>query len=116
MTNELFSLLLRDAAFLLTPLFVTELTTSPGPTTKTETVVRSHPNSISILALSDLYDMFSIECVQDNDKRGTGHRKGNHITRKLMFYAAHILSTPSVVLRALVQEMIDRAEMIEKKF
>jgi hypothetical protein len=109
MTNELFSLLLRDAGLLLTPLFVTELTASPGPTTNSETMLRSHPHSISILALSDLYDMFSV----DDDKKGTGHRKGSHITHKLIFYAAQILSTPSTVLRTLVQEMIDKAEMIE---
>lgn len=102
MTNELFSLLLQDAALLLTPLFVTELTTSPGSAT-----VRSHPNSMAIFALSDLHDMFLIG-GQDEDKK-----RGNHITHKLMFYAAHILSTPSVILRTLVQEMIDKAEMIE---
>lgn len=110
MTNELYSLLLRDAALLLTPLFVTELTTSSGPTVGSKTMVRSHPHSVSILALSDLYDMFS---SQDDDKMGTGHRKGNHITHKLIFYAAHILSTPSAVLRTLVQEMIERAETIK---
>ena len=107
MTKELFLLLLRDAGLLLTPLFVTELTTPPGPTTKSETMFRSHPHIISILALSDLYDMFSVD-------GGSGH-KGNHITRKLIFYAAHILSTPSDVLRTLVQEMIDKAEMIESE-
>jgi hypothetical protein len=111
MTKELFSLLLRDAGLLLTPLFVTEITTSPGPMTNSETMVRSHPHSISILALSDLHDMFSV----DSDIKGTGHHKGNHITHKLIFYAAHILSTPSVVLRTLVQEMIDKAEMIESE-
>ena len=116
MTNKVFSLLLRDAALLLTPRFVTELTTSPGTMTKSETMVRSHPHSISILALSDLYDMFSGECGQDDDKKQhTGHhRKESHITHKLIFYAAHILSTPSDVLRALVQEIIDKAEMTEK--
>jgi hypothetical protein len=113
MTNELFSLLLRDAALLLTPLFVTELTTTPGSTPGSDTMVRSHPHRISILALSDLYDMFSTECGQDER---TGPRRGNHITQKLIFYAARILSTPSVVLRTLVQEMIDKAEMIEKEF
>ena len=114
MTNELFSLLLRDAALLLTPLFVTELTTTPGPKTKfdSETMVRSHPHSISILALSDLHDTFLIERGQDHDD----NRRGNHITHKLVFYAAQILSTPSVVLRTLVHEMIDKAEMIEKEF
>ena len=105
MTKELFSLLLRDAGLLLTPLLVTELTTTPGPTTYSETMVYSHPHIISILALSDLYDMFSV----DDDEKG---HKGNHITHKLIFYAAHILSTPSDVLRTLVQEMIDKAEMI----
>ena len=112
MTNELFSLLLRDAALLLTPLFVTELTTSPGSTAGSKSMVPSHPHSISILALSDLHDMFSIECRQDDDRK----RRGNHITHKLIFYAAHILSTPSEVLRTLVQEMIDKAEMIEQEF
>jgi hypothetical protein len=105
MTNELFSLLLRDAGLLLTPLFVTELTTYPGPMTNSEATVRSHPHSISILALSDLYDMFSV----DDDKKGTGHRKGNHITHKLLFYAAHILSTPSTFLLTLVKEIIEKA-------
>ena len=113
MNNELFSLLLRDAALLLTPRLVIELTTTPGPTTKSETMVRSHPHNISILALSDLYDLFSV--ASDGDKKGTGHRKGNHISHKLIFYAAHILSTPSVVLRTLVQEMIAKAEMIDEE-
>ena len=108
MTDELFSLLLRDAALLLTPRFVTELTTSPGPSIKSERMVCSHPHSITILALSDLYDMFLV----DDDKKGTGHRKGNHVTHKLIFYAAHILSTPSVVLHTLVKEM---TEMIDKE-
>ena len=116
MTNELFSLLLRDAALLLTPLFVTELTTASGSTARSETMVRSHPHSISIRALSDLYDMFSVECGQDNDKKRIGNHRGNHITHKLIFYAAHILSTPSDVLRTLVQEMIDKAKMMEKEF
>ena len=115
MTNELFSLLLRDAALLLTPLFVTELTTPPDSTAETETMVRSHPHNMSILALSDLYDMFSNEYGQDEDEKRTGHRKGNHITHKLTFYAAHVLSTSSVVLRTLAQEMTDKAEMIEKE-
>ena len=52
--------------------------------------------------------MFSV----DDDK---SRNKGNYITRKLIFYAAHIQSTPSDVLRTLVQEMIDKAEMIESE-
>ncbi|KAF8813470.1 hypothetical protein BYT27DRAFT_7084750 [Phlegmacium glaucopus] len=111
MTNGLFALLLRDAGLLLTPLFVTELTTSSS-TVWLEGMVRSHPNGRAVLALSDLHDMFSIECAQDENKERTGRRKGNHITQKLIFYAAHILSTPSAILRALVQEMMDEAEVI----
>ena len=110
MTNELFSLLLRDAAHLLTPIFVTELTTSPGSSARSGAVTRSHPHSMAILALSDLHDMFLIDC---GHKEPTGRLRGNHITHKLTFYAAHILSTPSVILRTLVQEMIHKAEMIE---
>ena len=98
MSNALFSLLLRDAAFLLTPIFVTELT---GSTANSETMA---PHSTSVLALSDLYDVFSI---------GNGDKAENHITRKIIFYATYILSTPSVVLRGLVQEMIDEAGFLD---
>lgn len=101
MSNTLFSLLLRDAAFLLTPISVTELT---GSTANSETMARSHPHSTSVLALSDLYDVFSNE---DGDKAE------NHITHKIIFYAAYILSTPSVVLRGLVQEMMDEAGYLD---
>jgi len=101
MSNALFSLLLRDAAFLLTPIFVTELA---GSTSNSETMARSHPHSTSVLALSDLFDVFSIE---DGDKAE------NHITHKINFYAAYIMSTPSVVLRGLVQEMMDEAGYLD---
>jgi len=74
-------------------------------------MVRSHPHGISILALSDLYDIFS-ECGQDGDNSRSGRRRENHITHKLIFYASRILSTPSAILRALVQEMMDEAETI----
>lgn len=112
MTNELFSLILRDAAFLLTPVYVTELTTSSSSTAKSETAVSSHSHGTSILALSDLHDVFSIEYGRDGIKERTGYRRRNHITQKLIFYAAHILSTPTIILRALVQEMMDKAQMI----
>lgn len=111
MTNELLSILLRDAATLLAPLFVTELAT-PSSAARSETVVCSHPHCMAVLALSDIHDMFSIECRQDGDTEPPGRRKGNHITHKLIFYAAHILSTPSVILRALAQEMMDKAALI----
>lgn len=109
MNNRLFSLLLRDAAVLLTPLSVTELTTSASCMERSGAMVRSHPHSMSILVLSDLHDVFSVERGQDDDKG----RRENYITQKLVFYAAHILSTPSVILRSLVQEMIDKAGTIE---
>jgi hypothetical protein len=113
MTNELFSLLLRDAVLLLTPPLVTEVTTSPSSTARSGAMVRSHPHNMAILALSDLHDLFLIECGQDDDKERSGRCRGNYITHKLIFYAAHILSTPSVILRTLVQEMTDKAEMME---
>ncbi|KAF8817476.1 hypothetical protein BYT27DRAFT_7199005 [Phlegmacium glaucopus] len=112
MTNGLFALLLRDAGSLLTPLLLTELTTLPSSTVWLETMVHSHPYGMAVLALSDLHDMFSIECAQDGDEERTGRRKGNHITHKLIFYAAHLLSTPSAIQRTLVQEMMDEAEII----
>lgn len=110
MTNELFSLLLQDAAILLAPPLVTELTASSSSTTGSEAMMpNSHSHSTSLLVLSDLYDLFSIG--QDDEKEWTGRHKGNHITQKLIFYAAQILSTPRDNLCALIQEMIDRAEV-----
>lgn len=99
MTSDLFSLLLRDAAYLLEPMRITQV--EPAPEAQ-EIVPGSHPHVGSILVLSDLSELFLA---------GSTRAKGNHITRKLLFYAAHIASTPSITLRGLVKEMSTRAEI-----
>lgn len=96
MTNKLITLLLRDAARLLRPLRVTQDMSSPA----SDTVSSAHPHIMPILVLSDLNDLFS-------DSRTPS--KPNHIAHKIRFYAAHILSTPSAILRSLADEMNIRA-------
>lgn len=103
MTSDLFSLLLRDAAHLLEPMRVTQVESSA----ETQDVVPgSHAHIGPILVLSDLNELFSA--------RSHGHQsptKKNHIAHKLVFYAAHVASTPSMILWALVEEMSTRADI-----
>lgn len=98
MTNEFFSLLLHDAAALLTPLRVTEVPS----TSKSGDVVglSSHAHKIPLLVLSDLHAFYS---------KGVAGSP-NHIARKLLFYAAHIATTPTLFLEALSKEILIRAK------
>lgn len=65
---------------------------------------------MAVLVLSDLNGLFSATSEQNASQDNSMQRKGNHITYKLLFYAAHILSTPSVILDAVADEMKARAE------
>ncbi|KAG7093986.1 hypothetical protein E1B28_007616 [Marasmius oreades] len=60
----------------------------------------SHPNRYLALVLSDLYHIY----------RGT-----KHIAHKLVFYAAHVLSTPPAVLHSLATDLEDRSKEHGKK-
>ncbi|KAF8159586.1 hypothetical protein B0H34DRAFT_410077 [Crassisporium funariophilum] len=114
MTSDLFSLLLRDSAHLLEPLRVTELThPSPNSTENENEVPASHPHIMPVLVLSDLIDLFSTgprTRGSVRDEESESRSKDNHVTHKLLFYAAQILSTPSVILQSLVGEMRDRSK------
>jgi len=103
MTSDLFSLLLRDAAHLLEPVRITQVEPSAEAQ---DTVPGSHPHIGPILVLSDLNELFSAGShgYQTPTKR-------NHIAHKLVFYAAHIASTPSIILRGLVEEISTRADI-----
>lgn len=101
MTNNLLSLLLRDAAFLLTPLRVTELSSAPG---RRQPDLSSHPLKTTLLALSDLHAFYS--------KGGKG-KNSNWIDRKLIFYAAHISSTPTTIMEDVAKETLTRAKHYE---
>jgi len=98
MTSDLFSLLLRDTANLLEPQRVTQVEFVPKVLEEEAVVPASHPHIKPILVLSDLKGLFSAT-------------RSNHINHKLVFYAAHIASTSSIILRALVEEMRARADV-----
>src|SRR6266545_6027776 len=98
MTNSVFSLLLRDAAILLTPLHVTELSLAPASD------LSLLPFKTTLLALADLHAFFS--------KGGTG-KNSNWIVHKLLFYAAHISLTPTVIMEGVAKETLVRAKHYE---
>lgn len=100
MNSELFAFLLRDTAYLIRPLPVTTL--SIDQLHSPDIDIASHPHLNSVLVLSDLTKLFT---ASQSDKKITS--KPNHITHKLLFYAAHILSTPSPILRRLVEELLE---------
>lgn len=105
MSSDLFSLLLRDAAHLLEPMRITQVESSAEAQ---DTVPGSHPHIGPILVLSDLNELF----LAGSGPQGCqAQKKGNHVTHKLVFYAAHIASTPSIILRGLVEEMSTRADI-----
>lgn len=110
MTSDLFSLLLRDSSRLVKPLLVTQVACVAADAMLSEkTISATHPHSMPILVLSDLFSIFANgqdDTSQDKPK-GPKH---NHVCHKLIFYAAHILSTPSVILNGLADEMTMRAK------
>ncbi len=89
MTNGLCSLLLQDAARLLSPVRIAEVHSN------------DLPDEMVLLVLSDLHAFFS--------KRLPGRNPG-HIAQKLLFYAAHILSTPKGFLETLAKVSMAKAE------
>lgn len=104
MTDNLFSLLLQDSARLLKPLLITHIEHAPtGTLHSAKAITISHPHGITLLVLSDLYNMFSNS--QGHASQNEPRWKDNHICHKLLFYAAHISATPSEVLDVLVYEV-----------
>lgn len=100
MNSKLFSLLLRDTMVLIRPLPIT--TILPHDTQSTGLDTASHPHLNLILVLSDLSRVFdSVSCK-------SSHTVSNHIIHKLMFYVAHVLSTPSLIFCALVEEILQK--------
>jgi hypothetical protein len=89
MTNGLCSLLLQDAARLLSPVRIAEVHSN------------DLPNEMVLLVLSDVRAFFST---------GLPGRNAGRIAQKLLFYAAHILSTPKGFLETLVKVLMAKAE------
>lgn len=118
MTSAFFSILLNDASRLLRPETVTVL--SPHPSSiNPSSPYESHPNATPLLALSDLSTFFSTPLpatVHSAKSINTKPRQTNtHVTHKVAFYAARIISTPSNVLSTLADELMLRAEVVKRE-
>ncbi|KAG6890083.1 hypothetical protein C0995_012032 [Termitomyces sp. Mi166 len=97
-SSELFAVLLKDAAHLICPLPVTAVPLGSGPEGYFD--VPSHPHLNVVLALSDLAKLL---------ERPINGTKKSHVTYKLLFYAAHVLSTPPAIFRVLAEELTERS-------
>jgi hypothetical protein len=106
--SKSFALLLHDAVMLIRPLPVTMI--GSVVTRPTEIDPTSHPHLNAILVLSDVSKLFQLA----PSHKATSNARTNHVTHKLMFYAAHILSTPSSVLLALAEELTQKALSYEE--
>ncbi|TFK74959.1 hypothetical protein BDN72DRAFT_892650 [Pluteus cervinus] len=93
-TTGLFSVLLTDVAKLLRPLPV--VVVHAQSTSDVDVGMHAHTNTL--LVLSDLIQLFN-----------SGEGQAKHISHKLMFYAGHIISTPSLVMRAVSEEAATKA-------
>lgn len=112
MTNDIFTLLLKDAGRLLKPLRVTQIEpTVHRVAPSDETISVSHPHRTPVLVLSDLYDLFSQPsgALPSRSKEG----RSNHVAHKLRFYAVHILSMPTLILESLTTELTMAAEKLK---
>lgn len=121
MPLPLFCILLRDAAVLLRPSTVVELTStapaeasSDSPFTPVDDL-SSHPSALALLVLSDLSALFSADLRSASPLGIDAKTKPNHVTHKLAFYAAYILGVPPVLLRALTVEISERSESIARE-
>jgi hypothetical protein len=74
----------------------------------------SHPNILAILALSDLLKVFGLVGPRKTASDKTESRQ-NHVTLKLSFYVAQILSTPPAILGRIADEILARSQLIEQE-
>jgi hypothetical protein len=70
----------------------------------TRSTLDSHPSLSSLLMLSDIFKLF-----ESRQRRSAE----NHVTMKISFYAAHVMSTPSSILRSVSDEIIARSKILE---
>jgi len=94
LSTSTFPVLMRDTSTLLRPVAVVPLIHNE--------VDESHPNRNPILyVLSDLHQLFQPRSQAPSSKHSP-------VAQKLVFYAAHVLSTPSLVLRSLADDLVVR--------
>ena len=121
-TRESFPLLLRDAAFLLAPKRVVELSEPEAqvivPTSR-YTDLSTHPHVVALRAFSDIYRFYQfIHAARHpiNNVPGTASKATETpTTHKLRFYAAYIALLPSPILASFASEVASRAASIEKE-
>ncbi|KAF9816006.1 hypothetical protein IEO21_04256 [Rhodonia placenta] len=127
MTSPFFSLLLHDAAALLRPSTVVEVLFSVSGDPRSDgsyPELESHPNTNVLRALSDLSALSGDDLLSQSTKSSpssssskttTSTAKTDHVTHKLTFYAAHIVSAPPLLLRALAEETAARANAVARE-
>ncbi|KAK1228466.1 hypothetical protein PQX77_008484 [Marasmius sp. AFHP31] len=96
-SNRTMSILLRDAAHLIRsrPPIVLLSQSEFGAPEPGYADIESQPNRYLVCVLSDLQHIYATS---------------KHITHKLLFYASHILSTPSAVFQSLAVDLEDRSK------
>lgn len=111
---KLFSLLLRDTAQLLRPQVVTAISPTANAQDAGFSIDSSHPSIFTILALSDLSKVLELaDPPKTAPDKPESHQ--NHITFKLSFYVAQILSTPPAILGRVTDEILARSRVIERE-
>ncbi|GAV98705.1 zinc finger hit domain-containing protein 2-like [Lentinula edodes] len=115
-SSSTFTVLMRDTATLVRPLPIgiisspdpSSYSTSASSNSRTTVVdLTSHPNRPLVYVLSDLHRLFA----NQNPNQKSNY---THVAHKLLFYAAHALSTPPLVLRSLADDLAFRAKEAEK--
>ncbi|TFK51937.1 hypothetical protein OE88DRAFT_1734950 [Heliocybe sulcata] len=127
MTPQMLALLLRDAARLVRPSRVVEISPQstssqpPADSAGAEVDLETHPNADLFRVFSDLAQVFEANSITSNSAKSKPNLKAgaklkqSHITHKLTFYTVHVLSTPSVVLDMLASEAVHRATVMESE-
>ncbi|TCD69468.1 hypothetical protein EIP91_007594 [Steccherinum ochraceum] len=105
---ESFTVLLRDASTLFRPHLVAQL---PSETEDSTSNAAAAPNHVS-RALNDISMLFQ---PPPQDASHTPGPKDTHVSHKLTFYAARILTTSTSVLRMLADEIAARASQVERE-
>lgn len=111
MTDEIFALLSKDVATLLQPHVVTEI--ERDPTNQAPGISKENTNRTSLLVLSDLFGLFSQHADKSTLRGGSQGRskaQAEHIKRKLLFYAAKVLSTPNEKFKRIGFELMHRTQ------
>lgn len=102
------STLLQDAAYLMSPLNIIEDRELPPESGRVDLTL--HPHRRPLLVLSDLFELISLGI----EKRWAP-QQSKHVSHKLVFYAAHIVTMPTPLLRSVVTELEQRSEAYDRE-